>query len=396
MAQAQEWNGHTQGMTIRDILEKVDLFNVNVQNNQKGTEKHLSKGRDGKTIIEVNNPSSAYLGPKLWDRQISLSLDLGLDLDNSGDEGSSSGRLSGDGAASFGCLSPGSGARGSELGESGMSPCFSKMGIEVEPKERQRSCSSDLQVMNMEEFLAENGLTLDMDPSMPLEICAPSSQQSDIRMSSEIRDVKPTLTMTRPNVIMNVPKVESREVSVVTSKRTLEMEDDIDDPYSSEYASAVSVVKRQSNDFLYAESKRARLEREKAEKKRKFELELEFDPQDLALATVPGAQFDPSTRTFDVEELRPQPIIRKRKRIYVPDDNKDDRYWNNRVKNNVAARRSREARRLKENQIALRAAFLEKQNRVMKMELEDVKFDNTKLATERDILKMKLAKYEKM
>ena len=52
-------------------------------------------------------------------------------------------------------------------------------------------------------------------------------------------------------------------MSVVTSKRTLEMEDDIDDPYSSEYASAVSVVKRQSNDFLYAESKRARLEREK-------------------------------------------------------------------------------------------------------------------------------------
>jgi len=136
--------------------------------------------------------------------------------------------------------------------------------------------------------------------------------------------------------------------------------------------------------------------RERRLRKRKFELELEFDPQDLALATVPGAQFDPSTRTFDVEELRPQPIIRKRKRIYVPDDNKDDRYWNNRVKNNVAARRSREARRLKENQIALRAAFLEKQNRVMKMELEDVKFDNTKLATERDILKMKLAKYEKM
>jgi len=81
--QAEAWTGHTQGMTIRDILEKVDLFNVNVQNSQKGTEKHLSKGQDGKTIIETNDPSSAYLGPKLWDRQITL--DLGLDLDSSAD-----------------------------------------------------------------------------------------------------------------------------------------------------------------------------------------------------------------------------------------------------------------------------------------------------------------------
>jgi len=393
--QAEAWTGHTQGMTIRDILEKVDLFNVNVQNSQKGTEKHLSKGQDGKTIIETNDPSSAYLGPKLWDRQITL--DLGLDLDSSADEGSISGLSCG--PRSYGCLSPADGAAGASgidigglspggagLGSSGMSPVFSKISIEVEPKERQRSVSSDLQVMNMEEFLAENGLSLDMDPNLPLEICA----QTNIQTNTEIRDVKPSLQMTRPNVIMNVPKVENREVSVVTSKRGLEADDDVDDP------SQVTVVKRASNDFLYAESKRARLEREKAEKKRKFELELEFDPQDLALATVPGAQFDPSTRTFDVDELRPQPIIRKRKRIYVPDDNKDDRYWNNRVKNNVAARRSREARRLKENQIALRAAYLEKENRVIKMELEDVKFDNTKLATERDILKMKLAKYEKM
>ena len=38
----------------------------------------------------------------------------------------------------------------------------------------------------------------------------------------------------------------------------------------------------------------------------------------------------------------------------MPDESKDGRYWEKRGKNNVAARRSREARRLKENQIALR------------------------------------------
>ena len=40
---------------------------------------------------------------------------------------------------------------------------------------------------------------------------------------------------------------------------------------------------------------------------------------------------------------------------------KDERYWHRRQKNNVAAKRSRDARRIKENQIALRASFLEKQ-----------------------------------
>merc|ERR1712210_76124 len=66
-----------------------------------------------------------------------------------------------------------------------------------------------------------------------------------------------------------------------------------------------------THDFLYKESKRAKLEREKEERRRRREVEIEFAPEDLALATVPGADFDPSARAFDMEELRPQPIIRK-------------------------------------------------------------------------------------
>ena len=37
--------------------------------------------------------------------------------------------------------------------------------------------------------------------------------------------------------------------------------------------------------------------------------------------------------------------------MYVSDTDKNEDYWAKRVKNNVAARRSREARRLKENQV---------------------------------------------
>ena len=56
--------------------------------------------------------------------------------------------------------------------------------------------------------------------------------------------------------------------------------------------------------------------------------------------------------------------------MITPEDKKDAKYWENRVRNNVAAQRSREARRLKENQIALRASYLEKQNIQLKISLK--------------------------
>lgn len=54
-------------------------------------------------------------------------------------------------------------------------------------------------------------------------------------------------------------------------------------------------------------------------------------------------------------------MIKKSRKQFVPDDMKDDKYWARRRKNNMAAKRSRDARRMKENQIALRAGYLEKE-----------------------------------
>merc|ERR1712039_526891 len=148
------------------------------------------------------------------------------------------------------------------------------------------------------------------------------------------------------------------------------------------------------NTFLYVESKRAKMEREKEEKRRRAQMEIEFSPQELALATVPGLSFDPRERRFAPDELRPQPIIRKRKKSFVPTDCKDEKYWEKRDKNNVAARRSREARRLKENQIALRTAFLEKENNQLRAELEQSKAENMELLAEKQMLMEKLRQYE--
>ncbi|KAI0988124.1 hypothetical protein GJ496_008307 [Pomphorhynchus laevis] len=66
---------------------------------------------------------------------------------------------------------------------------------------------------------------------------------------------------------------------------------------------------------------------------------------------------------------------------------KDEKYWARRRKNNLAAKRSRDARRMKENQIALRAAFLERENNALKGQLDEYKRENK-------ALKLKLSRYE--
>ncbi|KAM3860170.1 HLF transcription factor, PAR bZIP family member b [Diretmus argenteus] len=114
----------------------------------------------------------------------------------------------------------------------------------------------------------------------------------------------------------------------------------------------------------------------------------EPDPADLALSSVPGQEmFDPRKRKFSAEELKPQPMIKKARKIFIPEDLKDDKYWARRRKNNMAAKRSRDARRLKENQIAIRAGFLEKENSALRQEVAD-------LRKELGRTKNVLAKYE--
>uniref|UniRef100_A0A8K9X1N3 D site albumin promoter binding protein a n=1 Tax=Oncorhynchus mykiss TaxID=8022 RepID=A0A8K9X1N3_ONCMY len=97
------------------------------------------------------------------------------------------------------------------------------------------------------------------------------------------------------------------------------------------------------------------------------------DPADVALSSVPGQEaFDPRRHRFSDEELKPQPMIKKARKMLVPDEQKDDKYWSRRYKNNEAAKRSRDARRLKENQITVRAAFLERENAALRQEMADM------------------------
>ncbi|XP_067663157.1 putative uncharacterized protein DDB_G0290521 isoform X2 [Haliotis asinina] len=109
-------------------------------------------------------------------------------------------------------------------------------------------------------------------------------------------------------------------------------------------------------------------------------IDLSVTQRGVRLVDFEGLEnFDPRERTFSEDELKPQPMFKKSRKIFVPDDSKDDKYWCRRKKNNVAAKRSRDARRIKENQIAMRAAFLEKENSLLRSELEKVKKENAEI-----------------
>lgn len=47
------------------------------------------------------------------------------------------------------------------------------------------------------------------------------------------------------------------------------------------------------------------------------------DPTDLVLSSVPGGElFDPRKHRFSEEDLKPQPMIKKAKKVFVPEEQK--------------------------------------------------------------------------
>ena len=61
------------------------------------------------------------------------------------------------------------------------------------------------------------------------------------------------------------------------------------------------------------------------------------------------------------------------------EEKRDLAYWDRRRKNNEAAKRSRDARRAKEEEIALRAAFLEQENLKLRAQVAILKNETAKL-----------------
>jgi len=335
--------GIWQGMTIKDILEKVDLFNITTLDEDDDIDKHkadikpdikpsvsggVKEQQKQKVVVSASKPESAFLGPKIWKNPITLPM--------------LSGNASGSG------------------------------------------CDAEFSIMNIDDFLNENNFDLNrISPPLP---------------DDEILGIGKEATA---KAALQQQQQQQAQQQQMFSPQSVVSDDSMDMGSTSDAGgSGLNTTKKNmlpkagENSFLYAESKRAKMERERMERKRKMEVQIDFAPEDLALATIPGADFDPKRRHFSPDELRPQPIIRKRKKTYVMTDDKDDKYWERREKNNMAARRSREARRLKENQIALRTAYLEKENAALQSALDKSSEENKRLAEENKNLRETLERYE--
>ncbi|XP_039272442.1 uncharacterized protein LOC120346701 [Styela clava] len=87
-----------------------------------------------------------------------------------------------------------------------------------------------------------------------------------------------------------------------------------------------------------------------------------------------------SSGQFAYAGIQIHPIIRKARKVYVPEECKDGKYWKRRLKNNVAARRSREAKRMKENQIAMRVSFLQSENDNLRAQVAHLRKEMRRMA----------------
>lgn len=70
---------------------------------------------------------------------------------------------------------------------------------------------------------------------------------------------------------------------------------------------------------------------------------------------------------------------RKRRPQPIPEDCKDDAYWERRKRNNESAKRSREMRRIKEQQTTMRVIYLEQENLRLKTESDMLRGELEKL-----------------
>lgn len=213
-----------------------------------------------------------------------------------------------------------------------------------------------LEYMDLEEFLMENGI-----PTLPdvdllkgnLDGDAVKTEKRKVAPSAQLKAAK--LASVSQLSLLPIQELEKCEEEVVIITKS---DSDIICEVTAE---------------VITETDRATPEPEDPDEI-EVDINYEPDPTDLVLSSVPGGElFDPRKHKFSEDELKPQPMIKKAKKVFVPEEQKDDKYWHRRSKNNVAAKRSRDARRLKENQITVRAAFLERENTALRTEVAELR-----------------------
>ncbi|XP_059386787.1 thyrotroph embryonic factor-like [Carassius carassius] len=204
-----------------------------------------------------------------------------------------------------------------------------------------------LEYMDLEEFLMENGIPVTGDEGQKKD-----PEEENLQLTTE-RSSTTSASKTAAEIsLMPVMELDQCEEEVVTITASSSSSTD-----SKSDEDRVTPEPINPDDIV-------------------VDINFEPDHTDLVLSSIPGGElFDPRKHRFSEEELKPQPMIKKAKKVLVPEEQKDEKYWHRRKKNNIAAKRSREARRLKENQITVRAAFLERENSALRQEVAELRKD---------------------
>ena len=105
----------------------------------------------------------------------------------------------------------------------------------------------------------------------------------------------------------------------------------------------------------------------------------EFSPWFLKKACEKAYQYDP------------KPLMRKNSRKLVPNDQKTQKYWQKRMRNNKAARKSREDRRKKELEVLQAMKQLQDENTHLKLYINDVVKSNGHMQQQISSMKQQLA-----
>ncbi|CDQ75096.1 unnamed protein product [Oncorhynchus mykiss] len=241
-----------------------------------------------------------------------------------------------------------------------------------------------LEYMDLDEFLQENGIPVTLEEELQKSLA-----------QEETKGTRPPLTTS---------DTETVTLTLEPAEQEKEEEDGDDEDAVSGFDAAEVEVRLQHADTRYSHivlkcqidvldaldtlpptHTRTHVQGKSADRltptpidPEDIEVDINFqpDPTDLVLSSVPGGElFNPRKHKFSDEDLKPQPMIKKAKKVFVPTEQKDDKYWSRRKKNNVAAKRSRDARRLKENQITVRASFLERENAALRLQVAELRKD---------------------
>ncbi|XP_039991040.1 TEF transcription factor, PAR bZIP family member a isoform X2 [Xiphias gladius] len=213
-----------------------------------------------------------------------------------------------------------------------------------------------LEYMDLEEFLMENGI-----PTSPDEDSLTSSPEEDTIKTEKLKATPSAQKRgTKPAIVSQVALLPIQELDRCEEEVVIITKGDSD--IMCDVTAEVTTEEGRASPEL--------VDPDDIE----VDINYEPDPTDLVLSSVPGGElFDPRKHKFTEDELKPQPMIKKAKKVFVPEEQKDERYWQRRKKNNLAAKRSRDARRLKENQITVRAAFLERENTALRTEVAELR-----------------------